>query len=85
MTEPCWCVQDIHRVDRLKAHYVLHGCERARRIMRLIVNRGMSLRAASVVVDAAMYEIGCTEGTVRAKIELEKAGTAKVPEKENNA
>ena len=34
------------------------------RIMRL-VERGLTLRAAHIVVDAAMYSIGCVEGVVR--------------------
>jgi hypothetical protein len=47
--------------------------ERARRIALLTSPpRGMTLRAAETVVDAAMFGIGCLEGTVRARIELEK-------------
>jgi hypothetical protein len=47
--------------------------ERARRITRLIEKpRMMTPEAAAVVVDAAMFGIGCLEGTVRARIELEK-------------
>ena len=46
--------------------------ERAERIIRLQTGRGMSPRAATIVVDAAMYGIGCTEGEVREKIEREK-------------
>jgi hypothetical protein len=34
------------------------------RIVRL-VERGLTLRAAHIVVDAAMFGIGCVEGTVR--------------------
>ena len=40
------------------------------RIMRL-VERGLTLRAAHIVVDAAMYSIGCTEGKVREQIETQ--------------
>jgi len=29
----------------------------------------MTIGAATIVVDAAMYSIGCTEGTVRAEIQ----------------
>lgn len=48
--------------------------ERAARITRLVEKpRCMTPEAAAVVVDAAMFRIGCTEGTVRAKIELDKA------------
>ena len=43
------------------------------RIQRLVLRpRSMTLRAAHVVVDAAMYGIGCTEGEVRARIALEQ-------------
>src|ERR1700685_1396510 len=41
-----------------------------RRIQRLALRpRSMTLRAAGIVVDAAMYGIGCTEGTARIKIQ----------------
>jgi hypothetical protein len=36
------------------------------RVMRL-VERGMTLRAAHIVIDAAMYSIGCIEGEKRAE------------------
>ena len=43
------------------------------RIQRLVLRpRSMTLRAAHVVVDAAMYGIGCTEGEVRDRIALEQ-------------
>lgn len=42
------------------------------RVDSLILDRGMTPRAAKIVVDAAMYGIGCTEGTVRADIEANK-------------
>ena len=42
------------------------------RVAALQVNRGMTARAATITVDAAMYGIGCTEGEVRARIEKEK-------------
>ena len=42
------------------------------RVAALQVNRGMTSRAATIVVDAAMYGIGCVEGEVRARIEKEK-------------
>lgn len=71
MIDPHWC-HELTTIREMKFHYELHGCERARRIMRLIVNRDMSLRAASIVVDAAMYGVGCTEGEVRTRIEQEK-------------
>jgi hypothetical protein len=45
--------------------------ERFERIWHLVED-GMAFRAARTVVDAAMYGIGCTEGTVREKIEREK-------------
>lgn len=34
--------------------------------------KGMSVRGAETVVDAAMFGVGCTEGEVRAKIEKAK-------------
>ena len=71
MTERHWC-HELTTIRETKYHYILHGCERARRIMNLIVNRDMSLRAASIVVDAAMYGIGCVEGKVRDEIERKK-------------
>ena len=46
--------------------------ERAERIIRLQTSRGMTPRAATITVDAAMYGIGCVEGEVRARIEKEK-------------
>jgi len=42
------------------------------RVAALQVNRGMTPRAATITVDAAMYGIGCTEGMIREKIEREK-------------
>ena len=39
------------------------------RVMHLILVRKMSERAARTVVDASMFGIGCTEGTVRKLIE----------------
>ena len=42
------------------------------RVATLIAFRGMSDRAARIVVDAAMYGIGCIEGEVRARIETQK-------------
>jgi hypothetical protein len=42
--------------------------ERARRITALVEKpRCMTIGAATIVVDAAMYSIGCTEGVVRAE------------------
>lgn len=42
-----------------------------RRLLRLI-DRGLTLRAASIVLNAAMFGIGCTEGKVREQIERKK-------------
>ena len=42
------------------------------RVLALQVNRGMTARAATIVVDAAMFGIGCIEGEVRERIEKEK-------------
>ena len=42
------------------------------RILRLVFQRHMTKRASTIVVDAAMYGIGCTEGKVRARIEAQK-------------
>ena len=46
--------------------------EYRKRVANLIAFRGMSDRAARIVVDAAMYGIGCIEGEVRARIEANK-------------
>ena len=46
--------------------------EYRKRVANLIAFRGMSDRAARIVVDAAMYGIGCIEGEVRARIEAQK-------------
>jgi len=61
--------------------YVLAGsglepwaaAERQLRILRLILGRGMSVHAAETVVDAAMFGIGCIEGTIRKQIEERKS------------
>lgn len=53
------------------ADYGQHD-ERCTRINRLVTERLMTKRAATIVVDAAMFGIGCLEGEMRAKIELEK-------------
>jgi hypothetical protein len=45
--------------------------EYAYRVQRL-TDRGLTPRAARVVVDAAMYGIGCTEGRIREEIERNK-------------
>lgn len=45
--------------------------DRADRITRLIEDRGMTPKAAATVVDAAMFGIGCLEGTIRKKIQEE--------------
>lgn len=39
------------------------------RVERLVEERGMTLQAATIVVDAAMYGIGCIEGTMRKQIQ----------------
>jgi hypothetical protein len=49
--------------------------ERAERIIRLQTGRGMTPRAATITVDAAMYGIGCVEGMIREKIEREKVSS----------
>ena len=47
--------------------------ERAARITRLIEKpRCMTPEAAATVVDAAMFGIGCIEGTVRDRIQADK-------------
>ena len=47
--------------------------EYSQRIMRLVdAPRLMSIRAATTVVEAAMFGIGCIEGEVRARIEAQK-------------
>ena len=47
--------------------------EYSQRIMRLVdAPRLMSIRAATITVDAAMFGIGCVEGDMRAKIEAQK-------------
>ena len=48
------------------------------RVAHLVYDRMMTYRAATTVVDAAMYGIGCTEGTVRKQIEEEQRGKENV-------
>jgi hypothetical protein len=43
------------------------------RIMRLR-DRGMTLKAAAVVIDAAMFGLGCIEGLARVRIQKELEG-----------
>lgn len=84
MTEPCWCVTHLHKphhVAQLRYHYMFHGCERARRIMHLIVERGMTLHAASIVVDAAMFGIGCKRQPHSAADGIEEAMILSAKEK----
>ncbi len=40
--------------------------------MAKLLARGLTPRAANVVLAAAMFGIGCTEGTVRAQVEAQK-------------
>lgn len=40
--------------------------------MARLMKRGLNPRAANIVLNAAMYGIGCTEGVMREKIEREK-------------
>ena len=54
-----------------------NGQEWVARVDRLVVERGMTYRAACVVVDAAMFGKGCLEGTVRKRIEEEQSGKEK--------
>jgi hypothetical protein len=42
------------------------------RLEHLRVRKGMTPRAARIVLDAAMYGIGCTEGKIREEIERKK-------------
>lgn len=49
--------------------------ERLTRIARLQRTRGMSFRAATIVVESVMFGTHCLEGTVRARIEKENAST----------
>jgi len=57
---------------RLERHSV-HMDEYWKRVARLCLRpRSMTLRAAQIVVDAAMLGIGCTEGAVRTRIEEEQ-------------
>ncbi len=58
--------------NRICTQCALELNERARRITRLIEERFMTPDAATRVVDAAMFGIGCEEGCVRARIEKEK-------------
>ena len=47
--------------------------EYSQRIMRLVdAPRLMSIRAATITVEAAMFGIGCVEGRVREEIEANK-------------
>jgi hypothetical protein len=56
---------EIEQLRRTRIH------EWVTRTQRLIIGRGMTTEAAVVVVDASMFGHGCTEGTVRAKIQKE--------------
>ena len=48
--------------------------EYSQRIMRLVdAPRLMSIRAATITVEAAMFGIGCIEGKVREEIERSKS------------
>ncbi len=59
--------------------------ERAERITRLVEKpMMMTPQAAAVVVDAAMFGIGCVEGTVRARIQADKE-KANVEGSKNNS
>ena len=57
------------RANREKAREIvladITGMERAVRITRLIEQRYMTPEAAAIVIDAAMFGIGCIEGKVR--------------------
>jgi hypothetical protein len=74
--------QGVHRYGRrtgsdarcrsIRGRQLNRDAERAERITRLIEDRQMTVRAAVTVVDAAMFGIGCTEGTVRKQIEAKK-------------
>ena len=56
-------------MQRLEREYVL-------RVWKLMESpRSMTLKAASTVVQAAMFGDGCIEGTVRTRIEEEQRGT----------
>jgi hypothetical protein len=46
--------------------------EHAYRVLHLVAKRGMTFKAATIVVDAAMLGEGCTEGIVRARIQVEQ-------------
>jgi hypothetical protein len=59
--------------------------QRARRVDRLVVERGMTATAAAIVVDAAMFGIGCLEGEVRARIEAQKNKETNEPNSEGSA
>ena len=51
-----------------------HQDEYWQRVQRLVLRpRSMTLRAAQIVVDAAMLSIGCTEGKVRTQIAFEQS------------
>jgi len=55
--------------------FVAHDRDRYwERVQRLVLRpRSMTLRAAKIVVDAAMLGIGCTEGDVRTRIAFEQS------------
>ena len=73
MTIPCtWLYEDLKTFEEINEHYIMQGCEQARRVLRLVVTRGITIRAAKTIVGAAMCGIGCVEGTVREEIEANK-------------
>lgn len=61
------------------------AAERFARIDRLVTQRGMTATAAAIVVDAAMFGIGCLEGEVRARIEAQKHKETNEPNSESSA
>jgi len=42
------------------------------RVVYLMTERDMSLRAAKIVVGCGLFGVGCIEGEVRAKVEAQK-------------
>ena len=51
--------------------------EHAYRVLRL-TSRGMTVKAATIVIDAAMLGEGCTEGVVRDRIQREQEAESHV-------
>ena len=70
------CVRGPERNPKRGATMKYASIEYVLRVWKLMESpRSMTLKAASTVVQAAMFGDGCIEGTVRKRIEEEQRGT----------